>query len=69
MGVMEPQIMEMEARNVYVTPIRISKEFMFLINKFRARCMLEGKKVPKLPQITKKIAMLISDEMLWNEFF
>lgn len=65
----QTQLMEIESKNVYVTPIRISREFMFLINKFRARCMLEGKKVPTVPTITKKIAILITEDELWNEFY
>ena len=66
---LKQELLELESKNVYVTPIRISREFMFMINKFRAKCMLEGKKVPSIPQITKKITILITDEELWNEFY
>ena len=63
------EIIRLESNKVYVTHIRPSKEFMFKINKFRARCLLNGKKIPNINVITKKMAMLFTDEELWNEFF
>jgi len=62
-------MIEIESMNVYITPIRVSKEFMFMINKFKAKCMLEGKKVPTNPQITKTVAKMIGYEEIWNEFY
>jgi hypothetical protein len=67
-GIQE-QIMRVESNEVYVTHIRPSKEFMFKINKFRARCLLNGKRIPTMNIITKKISLLFTDEALWNEFF
>ena len=69
MGMMQEQVMELESNRVYVTHIRPSKEFMFKINKFRARCLINGKKIPAIHSITKKIANLINDEELWHEFY
>ena len=42
--------------------IRSSREFKELINKVRAKYILEGKKLPRTADITRKIALKIKEK-------
>ena len=49
--------------------IRISREMQHLINKIRAKYLLEGKKPPTISKITEMIAKNINyEDLLRNEF-
>ena len=49
--------------------IRVSKEMKMLINRIRAKYLLEGKIPPSIPKITEMIAKKINyEELLKNEF-
>ena len=49
--------------------IRTSQEFKEIINYIRAKCILNGIVCPSINEITKKIAINIDKEKLWqNEF-
>ena len=52
-----------------INGIRVSKEMHMLINKIRAKYLLEGKRPPSIPKITEMIAKKINyEELLRNEF-
>ena len=49
--------------------IRTSKEFNDIINFIRAKCIMEGRKVPSKARITQVIAKKINkEELLRNDF-
>lgn len=47
---------------------RIHPELLKKANLIRARCILEGRKLPTMTEITKAMARQIQEELLWDEF-
>jgi len=48
--------------------IRIHKKLKSKIDFIRGKCMMEGKRVPSISEVTKKIAENIKEEEMYNEF-
>lgn len=49
--------------------MRTSKEFRYLVNRIRAKYLLEGKKCPSIAMITKKIAQRTKEEDIFKDEF
>ena len=49
-------------------PMRVSPELMKKVFDIRAKCILEGRRIPSNAEITRAIARQIDEKLLWNEF-
>lgn len=48
--------------------MRVSPELMKKVFDIRAKCILEGRRIPSNAEITRAIARQIDEKLLWNEF-